>query len=816
MSTYTLSGIFILVGFGINGANVDAWKKSRFSGVPAKNSAPPSGSADAGVVVTDPSFGSDGSYQIAAPTNEDYYVRIIFRGQAYWELKSAVVFTDGTTGQVDVSGNPTVNALGFGFNKQYYVDSYLKAAGLAWTPTTDVGPYLRAALADAAAAGGGTVRLGMAVGGFTGKCQANAGVNVMGYGAGGQIGIGSVLRALDNTAALWFGSGDQTGANSGGGTSSNFMVDGGSSNFGDPNALIYSNLSVGRTFQSVWAFRGGGIGWKVEQSQNCVFLGCESLTNVGHGLVVDHGAAGNSFIRFEVSNSGGSALRYQESYWDAGAPSPQVFNNVFDHCIFERDTATTVDHVFINSAGTGTTFRDCAFQASLATSTYGIRMEPALQPGSGSVYMPVAVVMDGCSFTGTHKAMLLRNQPGLFLCGVTNNSTPTLITVDGGGATGTPGAHGAVNGRINSVASAIWAEINSGNTSAFQNFNSVPTWAFLDSSFASYAFRTSVSTDAGYRWQVEPTGAHDWNDGTSGSTMAQARLSDAKNAVHLSALALAAGGVVGGASGPPIYTGTAAPTTGAHVLGERVINTAPSLTGVSEWVCTTAGTPGTWTTVSVDGALVDLTTNQNIGGNKGFTNALLANGTFEILNRLIGHATTISATYTTVVGDFVVLITSGTFTVTLANMAAGQIEMFANAGSGVVTLTPTSGTIAGAASLILPARSGCIVFFDGTNYEVLGAYGVASQNTAISTPTIASGTAFTPNTSSNSELVVPVTTAGTVTFTWGPSTGAENTLFTSLSMSVGQLIQKYIPKGWKVVITLAGGAVLGTPTVQAI
>jgi hypothetical protein len=42
--------------------------------------------------------------------------------------------------------------------------------------------------------------------------------------------------------------------------------------------------------------------------------------------------------------------------------------------------------------------------------------------------------------------------------------------------------------------------------------------------------------------------------------------------------------------------GTAAPTTGAHVVGEVCWNTAPAASGTVGWVCTAAGTPGTWKT----------------------------------------------------------------------------------------------------------------------------------------------------------------------------------------------------------------------------
>jgi len=41
---------------------------------------------------------------------------------------------------------------------------------------------------------------------------------------------------------------------------------------------------------------------------------------------------------------------------------------------------------------------------------------------------------------------------------------------------------------------------------------------------------------------------------------------------------------------------SAAPTTGAHKVGEIVLNSAPASAGYIGWVCTVAGTPGTWRT----------------------------------------------------------------------------------------------------------------------------------------------------------------------------------------------------------------------------
>ena len=48
--------------------------------------------------------------------------------------------------------------------------------------------------------------------------------------------------------------------------------------------------------------------------------------------------------------------------------------------------------------------------------------------------------------------------------------------------------------------------------------------------------------------------------------------------------------------GKLVIYGTAAPTTGTYAIGDQLINTAPAASGNIGWVCTTAGTPGTWKT----------------------------------------------------------------------------------------------------------------------------------------------------------------------------------------------------------------------------
>lgn len=86
---------------------------------------------------------------------------------------------------------------------------------------------------------------------------------------------------------------------------------------------------------------------------------------------------------------------------------------------------------------------------------------------------------------------------------------------------------------------------------------------------------------------------------------------------------------------------------------------------------------------------------------------------------------------------------------------------------------------------------------------------------AIASQSITSGSAFRPNTSADTELCFNITTAGSLSMTMGPSTGSENTLFSSVSVATGTVITKRIPAGWRVVVTLAT-ATIGTATIQVI
>lgn len=97
MTTFSRAGTFITNDGPINGAIVTGYKRSRFMGVPAADTAPPI-NPDAGPVTTGPLFGAPGAFILALPTNEDYYFVVHYMGAYYWQLSSFATFSD-TDGQ---------------------------------------------------------------------------------------------------------------------------------------------------------------------------------------------------------------------------------------------------------------------------------------------------------------------------------------------------------------------------------------------------------------------------------------------------------------------------------------------------------------------------------------------------------------------------------------------------------------------------------------------------------------------------------------------------------------------------------------------
>lgn len=78
-----------------------------------------------------------------------------------------------------------------------------------------------------------------------------------------------------------------------------------------------------------------------------------------------------------------------------------------------------------------------------------------------------------------------------------------------------------------------------------------------------------------------------------------------------------------------------------------------------------------------------------------------------------------------------------------------------------------------------------------------------NQSTIVTSPTVTSGSAFTPSTAADTEVYLTYATTGTITsVTMGPSTGAENTVYGSTAVTTSYSHSLRVPVGWKVVVTL--------------
>ncbi|MHB8437394.1 MAG: hypothetical protein ACYDC0_16275 [Acidimicrobiales bacterium] len=129
-----------------------------------------------------------------------------------------------------------------------------------------------------------------------------------------------------------------------------------------------------------------------------------------------------------------------------------------------------------------------------------------------------------------------------------------------------------------------------------------------------------------------------------------------------------------------------------------------------------------------------------------------------------------------------------------------------------------------------PGLNGALNFRSTGILQQLGPVG-GNDNSKVAkylniTADITSGTAFTPsalqsgqpNVDNELSLQLSATTAGDVTITYGPSTGAENALVSSFGMLVGQdvLITKRIPNTWKVIVTLPTGVTIPLATLMSL
>lgn len=198
----------------------------------------------------------------------------------------------------------------------------------------------------------------------------------------------------------------------------------------------------------------------------------------------------------------------------------------------------------------------------------------------------------------------------------------------------------------------------------------------------------------------------------------------------------------------------------------------------SQWTVLNPGTSGqflqtqgaasnpVWASAAGGGTVTSVATGACLTGG-----TITSSGTIAGLNPVNAQ---VGTTYSVVNGDQCKLVTfSNTNPVAVSipqaggggNFATGWLAFFQNRNTGTVTITPTTSTIDGAATIQLTQNQGMAIFSDGANYFTfrgVGAAGVVSVSAGL-------GLTTTPGSTGGS-----ITTSGTVSETFPPNvkTGA--------------------------------------------
>lgn len=280
------------------------------------------------------------------------------------------------------------------------------------------------------------------------------------------------------------------------------------------------------------------------------------------------------------------------------------------------------------------------------------------------------------------------------------------------------------------------------------------------------------------------------NTGTSGATIPLLNAANTWSAVQsFNANDLLLAGVTGStqclqASSSGVVTGTGAVCGGAGSSGANPTATASdtAVNGVAVTFLRSDGAPAIQKTsasvfglVKVDGTTLTATAGvASVGTGCGLTTSsagVIANAT---INAQVGTTYTVLSTDC---GVFVSLNNASAIAVTLpqatGSFTTGWYSTFTNIGVGTVTITPTTSTIDGAASLTLKTNQSVDVISNGTNYIT-----ARGRPTSVACADLTNGTALcstTPGTGVATAAAASLSAAGGLTSTIASGTSAMGT-----------------------------------------
>lgn len=241
---------------------------------------------------------------------------------------------------------------------------------------------------------------------------------------------------------------------------------------------------------------------------------------------------------------------------------------------------------------------------------------------------------------------------------------------------------------------------------------------------------------------------------------------------------------------------------------------------------------GTLTASGSGGSVTDVVAGAGLTTALGSTNgSITATGTVYSIENINAQTGT---TYTVANSDQAKLITvsnTAAVAVTLPQAGASSLFLanwyadFENINTGLVTITPTTSTVDGAASLALRDNQGVRIVSDGTNYfthrgmglwnttavSAIGSGVTVSSGTLSATGSGGSVTSVTTSGAGISASPATITGAGTLSVEWNG--GTVNTLGTGLNLSSGTLTPN-----WEagVVTTIGNNLTLNSGTISAV
>lgn len=207
-------------------------------------------------------------------------------------------------------------------------------------------------------------------------------------------------------------------------------------------------------------------------------------------------------------------------------------------------------------------------------------------------------------------------------------------------------------------------------------------------------------------------------------------------------------------------SGTTRTATYGQVLTYVNANASIPLTGLPSItsqavLCNGSGSSATPTACVLGGNLVatttTLVTSQAINSQTGTSYALVTGDAGKLITFNNASATAVTLSVATTTG-----------------FTAGYSFDVHNIGAGVVTITPTTSTINGATTLVIPKNRDCTVTSDGTNYQVSACTATLSQQSYVisglpsCTSALQGLTAYVTNAQTSPTYLGSVSTTGAV------------------------------------------------------